>query len=501
MIRRSAGSRAGLSALALGALLLLPALVTAIPAPARAQDREEMSLGEQRIRMLTIPSLEWRVPAVGREVVRKELDNGAVLYVYPDHRFPLVDVLFQFRAGSFYEPVEKAGLADMTLNLMRTGGTTEHGYQEIDQELDDLAAEVGVSAGDQACTLDLNVLAKDLDRGLAVLAEMIRKPAYPPERIDFRKNEVKAAIRRQNDNPRSAAFREFDHLAFGDHPYGRSPEWDRVRSITGDDLHAYHDRYYVPDNCYIAVAGDVDPEEIAAALDRAFGDWAPGRPDFPAPPPETEQVEPPAVVLYPRDLTQTAIVFGCPGITRESPDLHAAQVLNYVLGGGGFSSRLLQQVRDRAGLAYSVSSSLPTDRTDPGPFTVQCQTKTASTVEALGMMRDIVAGMATEPIPAVEFQAAQDALVNGFVRSFSSPERVVQALMNLEFDGRPADWYDGTMDRIRAVTPAQVQDLAGRLLGLDRMITVLVGNVEPSSEPLSRFGTVSVRELEEPALD
>ncbi len=484
--------------------LLLPALaaLSFLASPARAQaPPEKVSLGEKRVEKLAIPPLDWTVPRVGREVARDTLSAGVVLYVYPDHRFPLVNVLVRFRAGDFYEPAGKAGLANMALNLMRTGGTRGHDYRAMDEALDFLAARVQVSAGDEACDLDLNVLRKDLEQGLGLLSEMVREPTYPEDRIAFRKDEIKASIRRQNDNPRSAVTRQFGALLFGDHPYGRYPEWDRIQAITAADLHDYHDRFYVPGNCWIAVSGDVTPAEARAALEAAFAGWKRAPVAFPPHPEESEQVAPPAVVLYQNDLTQTAIAFGKPGLTMTSPDLYAAQVLNYVLGGGGFASRLLQQVRDRAGLAYSVFSSLPTDRTDPGPFVVQCQTKTASTVQALELMRKIVAGMAAEPVPAGEFKAAQDALVNGFVRDFSSPEDVVEALMDLEFSGRSADFYQGYMERIRAVTPDQVQGLAARLLPLDSMITVMIGNVEQFKDALGGAGKVEVRPLPEPEVE
>ncbi len=460
-----------------------------------------VSIGEKALEAIPVPPLTWSVPEVGREVTRETLSGGSIIYVYPDHRVPLVNVLFQFRAGSFEEPVEQAGLANMVLNLIRTGGTAKHGYQEIDQSLDELAAQVGVSPGDEAAGITLNVLRKNLAPGLAMVAEMIREPAFPEDRIAFRKEEVRSSIRRQNDNPREAVAREFARAVFGDHPYGRSPEWDRVRGITAGDLRRFHDRFYVPGNLFIAVTGDISPREARDALEKVLAGWKGAAPDLPAAPPEAGQVTPPAVLLYPKDLSQTAIAFGRPGLDRASPDIYTGQVMNYILGGGSFTSRLGQEVRDRAGLAYSVRSSLPTDRCDPGPFVIQCQTKTESTLEALRLMRSIVSGMAEAPVPDAVFQGAQDALVNGFVRGFADPESVVEALMNLEFDGRPQDFYRHYLDRIRAVTPAQVQALAGRLCDPDGMVTVMVGNVGALGDSLGGLGTVEVRELAEPDLD
>ncbi len=486
---------------ALAVLLLLAAPGRLAPAAGAADGDEKMSLGERKLETLPVPELDWSPPEVGREITREALPSGAILYTYPDHRVPLVEIRFRFRAGTFYEPVELAGLSNMALNLIRTGGTARHDYAEVDAELDFMAADVGIEPDDESCDVTLNVLRKDLEPALALVAEMIREPAFPEERIRFRKEEVKASIRRQNDNPRMAAARQFDELLFGDHPYGRSPEWDRIEKITAADLRDFHARFYVPDNLFIAVAGDISPAEAADALNGAFEGWAPGHPDFPPTPPESPRTEPPAVVLYPRDLTQTAIVYGCPTITRESPDIYAAQVLNYIFGGGGFSSRLAQQVRDRAGLAYSVRSSLPTGRKDPAPLTVSCQTKTETTVKALELMRAIMADLAAEPVPPAEFEAARGALANGFVRGFATREAVVSALMSLEFDGRPADFYQTYLDRIRAVTPDQVRALAQRLFDPQRMVTVMVGDVGEMGPDLTGMGRVETRELPEPDFD
>jgi zinc protease len=484
------------AAVALTCLLAAPAL----GAPA-GDDGPKVSIGEKEMEAIPVPSLQWSVPEVGREVTRETLSGGSVLYVYPDHRVPLVNVLFQFRAGAFEEPVERAGLANMVLNLIRTGGTAEHAYQEIDRALDELAARVTVSPGDEAAGLTLNVLRKNLDPALALVAEMIREPAFPRDRIDFRKEEVRSAIRRQNDNPRQAVTREFTRAVFGDHPYGRSPEWERVRAITAGDLRQFHDRFYVPGNLFIAVTGDVTPDEARAALEKALSGWTGAAPELPPVPPEKGPATPPVFLLYQKDLTQTAIAFGRPGLDRSSPDIYTGLVLNHILGGGSFTSRLGQEVRDRAGLAYSVRSSLPIDRRDPGPFVIECQTKTASTLEALRLMRAIVSDMAEAPVPADRFQGAQDALVNGFVRGFADPENVVEALMNLEFEGRPPDFYRHYLNHVRAVTPAEVQTLAARLCNPKTLVTVMVGNVASLRDSLADLGTVEVRTPEEQDLD
>jgi len=461
----------------------------------------KISIGEKEMEAIPVPPQTWSVPEVGGAVSRETLPGGSVLYVYPDHRFPLVDIHFQFRAGSFEEPVERAGLADMVLNLVRTGGTARHDYREMDRALDDLAARVTVSPGDESAGLTLNVLRKNLGPALALVAEMIREPAFPEDRIDFRKQEVRSAIRRQNDNPREAVTREFTRAVFGDHPYGRSPEWDRIRGITAGDLRRFHDRYYVPGNLFIAVSGDLSPADARAAIEKAFSGWKGAAPELPEVPPENGSTAPPAFLLYQKDLSQTAIAFGCPGLDRSSPDIYTGLVLNQILGGGSFTSYLGQEVRDRAGLAYSVRSSLPIGRRDPGPFVIECQTKTASTLEALRLMRGIVSGMAGAPVPAERFQGAKDALVNGFVRGFAEPGDVVEALMNLEFDGRPAGFYRHYLEHVRAVTPEQVQTLAQRLCDPDRMVTVMVGNVASLRDSLASLGNVEVRTPEEPDLD
>lgn len=308
------------------------ALVALVVGGTPAQAQERISLGEEQLRELDIPPLEWSVPQVGKEVTRFVLDNGAVVYVYPDHRVPLVTITFRFRAGTFYEPVDRAGLSNMTLNLLRTGGTTLHSDREIDEELDFLAAEITTNPGDEACDLSLDVLTKDLDRGLTLLAEMVRTPAFPDDRIRFRKEEVKSSIRRANDNPRNAAGREFAELVYGDHPYGRAPRWDRIRMLSREDLVDFHARHYHPGNLFIAVTGDLDPTEAQQRLEAVLDGWESG----PAPTVRETRITPGAeegsLVLYQKDLTQTAIVFGRPALDRNSPDIYAAQVLNYVLG-------------------------------------------------------------------------------------------------------------------------------------------------------------------------
>lgn len=428
------------------------------------------------------------------------LDNGMIVYLLEDHELPLVSVQMTIRVGSIHEPADKAGLASITGAVMRTGGTKSMTGDEIDEELEFLSASVETSIALEQGTAGVNVLKKDLARGLEILADVLRNPVFDEDKLEVQKRQTIGGILRRNDDPEQIANREFRNLVFGkDSPWARQPEIPGVQNITREDCLAFHQRFFAPNNIIVAVSGDITKADIVREFKRVFKGWEKRRIDFPeveALPKET----PKSVNLISKDIDQTNVSFGNIGARRHEADEIVLNVLNFIFGAGGFNSRLMEEVRSNRGLAYSVYGyvGLGTDR---GLTRVGCQTKASSTVEALQVSLDIMRDMTEEPPSITEIQRAKDTLSNQFVFRFDTPAHIVGEYASMEFLGYPRDYHDTYLKRLDAVTPEDVHKTAVRYFNPDNMVFLAVGNPQKFGTPLSTFGEVKTIELVQPTLE
>ncbi len=462
------------------------------------QDME--SKGSQLVEQLTFPEIEWDVPELGKDVVVDTLSNGMVLFMMEDHRLPVFNVRGIVRTGSMYDPEGLEGLASLTGNVMRTGGTENISPDSLNADLEYLAASIETWIGTEQGGVSLNCLSKDRDVCLEYMADLLMNPAFPQDKIDLRKKSIKESIVRRNDDPGSITAREFDNLIYGDHPYGRILEWESVNRIGRDDLVEFHRRYFVPNNIWLGITGDFDMDQIKARLEEIFADWQSDEVAFPEDP-EVKEGNKPGVYFIDRDLTQSNIRFGMLGIRQDNPDRYALAVMNYILGGGSFTSRMTSVVRSDMGLAYSVGSRFETDSRDIGSFFAYCQTKTESTYKAVFNMLDQVKKIRQAEVTEFELNSARDSYINRFVFNFTDPTSIVSQLMNLEYDNMPRNFYKDYIANIQAVGMDDVQRVAKKYLKPEKMIFLIVGDWDNLDGDLGEFGEIHMISLEDPIVN
>jgi predicted Zn-dependent peptidase len=303
-------------------------------------------------------------------------------------------------------------------------------------------------------------------------------------------------IRRRNDHPGSVASREFNKLLYGpEHPYAREGTEATVTAVTREDMVAFHRRYYHPNTIMVAATGDFQRDELITLLRRSFEGWAPQRVTWPPVPRVVERKNTP-VNLIPREVTQTQVRMGWLGIKQSDPDFFALSLLDDILGGQAFTSRLFQEVRTKAGLAYSVGSALVPGRLDRGTFFLYAQTKAESTTKAIASMRAEVERLLASPVSERELTDAKQAFMNSFVFSFSNPAQITNRQMSLEYYGLPADFLERFRSNVERVTARDLLRVAKRHLASDRLVILAVGDEPSFDKPLATFGAVRVIEVE-----
>lgn len=460
-------------------LCFLAVVGLAAPIPAAQRTPDHKQLKYPRLNDVVVP-----------EVQRVTLVNGMRLLILEDHELPLISVSGRIRVGSVYEPADKVGLADITGEVMRTGGTTSKTGDELDDELEQIAASVETSIGQDAGYASVSALKGDIDKALGILADVLMHPAFRDDKIELAKMQHRSSIARRNDSPRSIASREFDKLIYGpESVYARHTEYATIDNITRDDLAAFHKRFFGPNNMMLAVWGDFDTREMVARIERAFEGWEKIDLDPPAKP-NVDYVWRSTVNLVSRpDLNQSNIYLGHLAGLMSDPDYAALTVMNQVLG-GGFTGRLFKNVRSRQGLAYSVFGTYSSRYDHPGVFYMGCQTKSESTVHAIEAIVAEARKMTTEEVTDEELALAKDSYLNSFVFNFDSTAEIISRLMTYDYYGYPPDFLQKTKESIEQVTKADVLRAARAHLRPDAMQILVVGRPEDFDRPLSTLGEV-----------
>lgn len=458
-------------------LLLIALLVTACGGQ-RPQSRPNQVVS---------PPLTFSVPRVEQRV----MDNGMRLYLNPDHELPLVEISLLIGAGSIGEPEDQSGLIQLYAAALRSGGAGRLSPQAFDDKLEELAADLSVTSGSYSVSSRLSLHRDELENGLVLLADLLRHPRFDEQRMELARRQMLEAIRRQNDEPGAIAQRRLRKALYGDHPLGRTPTLETVRAVSKKDLLDFHHRYVLPNNLWLAVSGDFDPEEMEQLLNRLFGDW-PVKPFEPQYIPPLSAPLEPSVLAVSKDVPQTTVLLGQRGITKDHPDLYALRVMNFILGGGGFNSRLMREVRSNRGLAYSVYSFFQVGRRLPGLFVAGCETRTATVDEVVRLMREEMRRISEEPVSDEELQTARESLINSFVFAFEKPHEVVSQALRLDFYGYEKDFLQRYRDRLAAVTTDEVLAAARQHLQWDGQTIVLVGEQNGASQPAERFGLPAV---------
>lgn len=411
---------------------------------------------------------------------RMVLNNGMVLLTSEQRALPMVSIELLIDAGSRYEPANQAGLANLTAKLL-TYGTKRRSALQISDTLDFIGASLEAGCGQDAASVSMTVLKKDLATGLELLAEVLTQSTFPQPEIDRQKQAIIASIRAKEEDPGAVAGKAFSAALFPQSPYGRPVEGTEasVKGLQQKSLQEFFARNYRPNRSMIAVVGDVSEQEIAQALNTALRNWSKGEPS--GPPLAPTNIGAPKVVRVNKDLTQANIILGHNGVARGNPDYYAIQVMNYILGGGGFSSRAMDSIRNERGLAYSVYSYFAAEKSR-GSFEFVMQTKNETALEAIRIATEEVRRMREQPVSEQELSEAKDYLIGSFPLRFDTNRKVATFLAQVEYFQLGLDYPDRYADLVRKVTREDVQRVAKQYLQPERLITVIVGNVKKIGE-------------------
>ena len=426
---------------------------------------------------LTYAPLEFTAPQSAEH--RHELSNGVVVFVVEDHELPLASVSVLVRTGSYLDPPDKIGLASLTGNQMRAGGTTGLGAAEFDEEAAFLAAQIGSSIGGTSGRASLGCLTKDLDVCLDLFFDMLRNPAFDEGRLALAKSQSVQGMERRNDATQGIERREFSRLIRGTSHFSTAPGTRAsIEAITRDDLVAFHRQYFHPGNFLFAVSGDVDTTAILADLERRLDGWAIGTGSVPPVPAPDFTPEPGLYVVDKPDVNQGRVTVGHLGIHRDNPERYKLLIMNDILGGGGFSARLLTRVRSDEGLAYSVSSSFSAGTYYPGVFQAGFQSRSETIARATAIVIEEIERMRTELVEPEELSNSIASFVDTFSRNFSSAASTAGLFVGDEFTGRDPAYLASYRDNIASVTAEDVLDVAKRYLDPQKLVFLVVGNVD-----------------------
>src|ERR1022692_3614580 len=458
---------------------LMVVLVSAVTAPTACAQAADW----QQVKIPLLPAFHPQQPK------RIELSNGMVIFLQEDHELPLIDGSARIHGGSRHEPAAKVGLVDLFSEVWRTGGTKTQTGDQLDDFLEVRAAKVETDGGPDSTSISLSCLKGDFDEVFKVFAELLQNPEFRADKLDLAQKQADNAISRRNDEVGGIAERESTKLAYGaDNPYARVPEYATVRAVTRQDLIDWHRAYVHPNNIILGVSGDFDAAAMEAKLRAAFEGWPKG----PALPKDGIQYQPakPGYYLIPKDdVNQSSIHLVALGTTRNNPDYYAIAVFNEAFG-GGFSSRLFNDIRTKRGLAYNVGGGIGTNFGHPGILQVVMSTKSQSTIESVQAVDEDIDDLAKHPITDEEINRAKDAILNAFIFRLDSPEKILGERVTYEYYGYPPDWLDKYQVEIRKVTAADVNRVAAKYLHRDQLAVLVVGNNKEFDKPLSSMGAV-----------
>jgi zinc protease len=473
-------------------LLIAPVLALSESHPAAALELQRpMPADQTDPRQMKFPPVALNPPEPERIV----LENGMVVYLLEDHELPLVTVSATIRTGGWMDPSDKIGLAALTGHTMRTGGTQRTAAADLDQELERLAMVMSISIGVESGVAMLDVLKKDLDRGLALFADVLRRPAFDPARVELAKLQARESIRRRNDQPQSVASREFAKLLYGpSHPFARETSMESIARVTREDLIGFHAATFHPNGILLGITGDFDKTTVLSKLRELFGDWTPGQATRMAAPP-IEPADSREVRFVGKPISQTHLRAGHLSLKETDPDYPALVLVNDILGGGSFRSRLFQDVRTKQGLAYSISSVLRGGIYERGVWGMRTETKTASTQQVIATLVANLERLREQPVTDSELEESKEAFVNSFIFSFASPASIVSRRLQLEYDGLPKDFLQQLRDKVLKLTKEDLLRVAREQLHPERLKILAVGPSD-TARVLTGFGEVKEIRLE-----
>ncbi len=438
--------------------------------------------------LATASAQEIKLPPIKKTT----LDNGLKVIVIEQHELPIVAFRLLIKSGSACDPAGKGGLANLTAGLLRKGTKTKSATQ-VAEAIDFVGGSLDAGSDRDATYASCRVLTKHFDTGLGLLADIILNPTFKQDEIDRLGKQTLASIKQQKDDPASVAGEKFREFVFGNHPYGQPTEGteESITTLTRDDIVNFHQKYYVPANAILAVVGDVKNAEVINKIKAKFSQWS-GAPVTPPSLVEPAAIKGHQILLVDKpDLTQTYIEIGHLGIDRKNPDIFAVRVMNYILGGGGFASRLMDEVRAKRGLTYGINSSFDFLKWR-GAFDVSTFTQNDSTAAAITVIIDQLRKIQAEGVTDKELSDTKSFYTGYFPLQFETPEQIATQILIVELYDLGEDYITNYTQRINAVTKEDIQRVAVKYIDPDNLKMVVVSKAETVKPLLEPLGTVEV---------
>jgi len=467
-------------ALASGLLMLtLAPLLAQGPAarPAAAPVPSYKDLKYPALRPIQIP-----------EVATFTLPNGMKLYLLEDHELPVVNGTALVRTGNLFDPRDRVGLASLTGTVMRSGGTASKTGEQLDEQLENIAASVESFIGESSGSVSFSALKENTAEVLALFKDILTAPEFRQDKLDLAKSQMRSGISRRNDNAEGIAEREFSDILYGkDTPYGWSEEYATINRINRGDLQTFYKRYFFPANVMLGIRGDFDTAAMKAVVEKLFSDWTATQAPVPAFPKVGPAPNGGTYLAVKPDVTQTSFLIGQRGGQFNDKDYPALAIMADILG-GGFQSRLLQRVRTQMGNAYRIGADWGAGYDHPGLFEISGGTKSVSTVETIKAIREEVERIRTTEVTEAELRTAKDTALNSLVFAFDTKAKTLGRLLTYEYYGYPKDFLQQYQKALAAVTRADVLRVAKEHIDPAKFVLVAAGNPQDFGQPLDALG-------------
>ncbi len=422
--------------------------------------------------LIFLPSPSFSLPTTERTT----LQNGLRLIVSEDHSLPFVTFQLIIDGGSRLDPPNQEGLSYMTAKGL-LHGTAKHTAKQMSSLLDFIGANLSATSSKDYISVGLRVLKKDLVQGFSIFMDVVTQPVFPEDEFRREIQRTLGSIKSVEEDPGELSEKEFFKILFTRNPYGHPVVGteESLAKLTRNDLTIFHNTYIRPNNTILVIVGDISLDEIKKGLVDRLETW-PTR-DVPQTLYKRMPIESAKTLTLDRAITQSNIVLGNLGPQRNNPDFFPMVVMNYILGGGGFSSRLLTEIRAKRGFAYSVHSAFDFKKY-AGSFSVSLQTKNDSAREAISIVLEEIKKMQKGPVTDIELEGARKYLTGSFPLRLDTQAKLAGFLAQVEFYGLGNDYADTYASRIMAVTKEDVQRVANKYLNPDNYTLVVVGNLK-----------------------
>ncbi|HEX7051065.1 MAG TPA: pitrilysin family protein [Longimicrobiales bacterium] len=457
-------------------------------APLSAQDQAPGGDGAHQQPPAPLPMRPVALP----EFHEGTLDNGAKIIVVEDHETPIVSLNLRIRSGAAADPQGKAGVAALTAALLDKG-TESRTAREIAETIDFVGGTLGASASDDWTNIGATVLTEYVDTALMLLSDIVLHPTFPEEELEIERQRTLSSLQVELSQPAALAARRFMAEVYGSHPYGVAPTPESVRAIQQADLRVFHQAHYRPEDALFVVAGDVDPDDIIARLDRRFADWAPGaapRPAWPEPPARSARE---IILIHKPGSVQAVIRIGHLLPPATDADWITLDVAQQVLG-GGTTGWFFRTLRGEKGYTYGAYATAA-QRLDAGYFQAWAEVRNEVADSALAEFFRLLDQIREAPVPAEDLRTAKDYMIGSFALGLETPQQVAGQVAGARLLGLPDDYVATYRERVAAVTAEDIQRVMQEDLHPDRAAVVVVGDATKLREKLEAFGPIQIYDV------